>query len=1142
MRTFVRPYLNRLQAHLFVIIAVVGVCFVTLLSASRGAAQVGYARIRGTVTDPQQRVVPKATVTLKSEQNGFTSSVTSTDQGDYTFPQVEPGRYDLSVNVPGFEGFAHTGIVLNANQNLTLPVVLKIGSASAEVTVESEGTQVDTQTGTIKATVDEKSIVDLPTNGRQPLELVALQQGVIEATATFNSDAQSSTVPGTPFFVVNGSRANAVNYTLDGVDNNDPYTNVASAFPDPDALSELSVQVSNFDAEYGRNSGAVVNAITKQGTNRFHGSIYEFLRDTTLGLDANDWFSKYNHEPLAFQIQNQFGGSIGGPVVIPRLYNGHNKTFFFGSYQETLYHAASSDVNLTVPNAAERSGNLADLGVTVYNPLTGIPFQGDTIPTGDLNPSSVQFLKDYIPLPNNPTAANPDQYTFRQPSINSQGQLTLRGDQMLPKQNRLEMRFYRFNYNDGELLPQPGNVNYAAAGNVGQVDNAALILTTTFTPHLVNLLSFGYAHTFTHPGAPPAGFPTPSTIGLNVFAVAPDSLDFSINGFTGASGAGSTGLPNNRNNFPFAEAVNYQFGNHSLAFGGQITRQQVSWKYNYAFPYFSFTGSNSGSALGDFLLGYPYQMSEGSTEVFNTRFTEWSAFIQDNWKVSNRLTLDLGLRWEPYLPPHFVGSYNSIDVFDPAAEQAGKISTVFPNAPPGLFFAGDKTEHVPDGGTAAVYSNFSPRVGFSYDLTGRQRTVLRAAYGLFIDQPKSDDYNHFTNGQPYSISVLLTNPPMTNPVTPLTPFSWSNPYNGGTQPVQTFESRGGNPTSNVAFSEPVTGELTYINFHMPYNQQWNLTLEQQLPFNTVGRITYIGAKGTHLQWTRDANTPQRYPGPSADWPSEQARSPYNPYYGYINGLYWDGYSSYEGVQFNLEHRFSRGLSTTLNYSHSRSFDSNSDGQEFIATGVQNPYNLRLEYGPSDFDVPNNFEGSVLYVLPIPSTHNRFGDIFVRGWQVNAILSMHSGQPYSYYVTCDCELNANSYQRARVFFNPKLPQNRPQIQRVLNYFNVNAFYDPALLANPATAGSAWFYTPDDDNMISARNSGRQPGYRNADLSLFKNIKIKQTVTEFRVQAFNAFNNPGLGVNTQAQYPGSSVWGQLSTDKAGRLVEFAIHLSF
>jgi hypothetical protein len=573
MRAFIRSHFRFPARATAANVALALIVFV-LLAAVNASGQVGYSRIRGTVMDPEERVVPHATILLTSELNGFVTSVTSTDKGDFTFPQVQSGKYDLTVNVPGFQRFEQKGIVLNADQNLTLPVKLSIGNATEQITVNAEGTQVDTQTGTIRATIDQKSIEDLPLNGRDPRQLIALQQGVIEATATFNSNQQSSTVPGTPFFVVNGNRANTVNYLLDGVDNNDPYTNASSAFPDPDALAEFSVQVSNFDAEYGRNSGAIVNAITKSGTNRLHGSLYDFIRNSTFGLNANDWFSKFNGVPEPFLIQNQFGGSIGGPVVLPHLYNGRNKTFFFGSYQETIAHSASNNASLTVPTAAERSGDLSGVGVTIYDPLTGIPFPDNKIPTGKLNAAAQQFINDYLPLPNNPTAANPNQYTFKQPNDTSQGQLTLRGDQMLPKQNRLEMRYYRFNYNIGELLPQPGNVNYAVAGNLGEVDNAALILTTTFTPHLVNLLSYGYAHTYTHPGAPPAGYPTPQTLGLKLFSIAPDSLNFSISGFSGASGAGSTGLPNDRNNFPLADAVTYQFGKHSLAFGGQIVRQQ----------------------------------------------------------------------------------------------------------------------------------------------------------------------------------------------------------------------------------------------------------------------------------------------------------------------------------------------------------------------------------------------------------------------------------------------------------------------------------------------------------------------------------------------------------------------------------------
>ena len=1113
--------------------AALAVLLCTVGNPHLAEAQAGFARIRGTVVDPQQSVVPNAQVTLTNEETGTVAKVSTTGQGDYTFPEVKPGRYDLSVAVAGFSGFAHNGLVLNADQNLTVPVRLTVGSANSEVTVQSEGTQVDTQTGTIKATIDAKSIEDLPLVGRDVRQLLALQQGTIEAGSTFNSNNQSSTIPGAPSFVVNGGRGNTVNFLLDGVDNNDPYTNVSNPYPDPDAISEFSVQVSNFDAEYGRNSGAIVNAITKSGTNHLHGSIYEFLRDSTFGLDASDWFSAHNKVKEPFLIQNQFGGSLGGPVVLPKLYNGHDKTFFFGSYQKTITHQASSNASETVPNAAQRVGDLSGIpGITVKDPLTGLAFPNNVIPAARLDPAAQQFIKSYLPLPNTASDLNPNLYTFRQPSLASQGELTLRGDQTLPKQNQLEMRFYQFTFNNGSLSPQPGNLAYATAGDVGSVNNAALILTTTLTPHLVNLLSFGYAHTYTHPAEPPSGYPTSETLGLNIYSVAPNPLYFSITGWTGAT-AVYQGLPNNRNNFPLSEAVNYQFGKHSLAFGGQITRQQQFWKYNQAFPNFSFTGDVSGYGLGDFLLGYPFQTTEANTQVLNTRYTEWSAFAQDNWKISQRLTIDAGLRWEPYLPPHFVGAFNPVSVFSPQAERANMHSVVYPNAPPGLFFSGDRG--VPEGGTSATYGNFSPRVGFSYDLTGHQRTVIRGAYGYFIDQPKDIIDNRFTNGQPFNIFEQLNNS-TTNP------YSWRDPYRGGVDLVGAFAAQANNPGRNAQFTTPIQGELTFVNFHMPYIQQWNLTLEQQLPLNTVGRISYVGSKGTHLLWTRDINAPQRQAGPSANWADKQTRTPYNPYYGFINGLNWDGYSSYEGLQFNLEHRFSHGLSTTLNYAYSRSFDSNSDGQEFIATGIQDPYNLKLEYGPSDFDVPDNFEGSVVYDLPIPSTHSRVADEFVRGWQLNSILSVHSGQPYSIYVPCDCELTNESYERAKVYSSPSLPQNRPEAQRVQKYFNTLAYSDPALLANPATAGTAYSYTPDNDSGISARNSGRQPRYGNVDLSAFKNFDLEHTETQFRVQAFNAFNNPSLGVNTQSQYFSSPVFGQLSTAKPGRIVEFAIHVAF
>jgi len=774
-------------------------------------AQTGNGRVRGTVNDPQKRVVPSAEVVLTNEQTGTSSTTKTNGDGDFVFPQVPLGQYSLKVNVSGFQSFQQNGIKLTADQNLTIQVSLSLGSSNETVTVTEAGTQVDTQTGTIKSIIDQKSIQDLPLINRDPRQLIALSQGVVETASTFNSNTQSSTLPGQPFFSVNGGRGNTVNFLLDGSDNNDPYTNVGNPYPDPDALQQFSVQTSNFDAEYGRNSGAIVNAITKSGTNHVHGSVYEFTRNSTFGLDANNTISKALKTPIPFLQEHQFGGSIGGPVVFPHLYNGHDKTFFFGAYQHTIDHSATSSASENVPTAAQRTGDFSSTaGVIILDPLTKQPFAGNKIPAARLDSAAQQFLNSYLPLPNNSSIGNPNLYTFRQPNTSAQGQLTVRGDQVLPRGNQLAMRYYRFDYNGGSLSPLPGNLAYARAGFTGVVHNAVINLTSVLTPHVVNLLSIGYMHEHTHPGNPPDGYPTSNTLGLKVYSVPPNPLFFNIAGFTGAS-AVNQGLPNNRNNFSYSDAVNYQFGKHSLKFGGQAVRQQQFWIYNQAFPNFYFSGDYSGNGLGDFLLGNPRYLVEANTQVLNTRFTEWSVFAQDNWKVSDRLTLDLGVRWEPFIPPHFVGKYNPVSVFRPDLVNSPQHSTVFPKAPAGVYFAGDPG--VPRGGTAPAYGNVSPRVGFSYDLTGHQKTVLRGAYGYFIDQPKAINYNRFTNDQPFNIYQVLYNPDP-GKQTAATLYNWPDPYKGGTDPVAAFSAQANNPGPNASFATPISGLLAFVNFHI----------------------------------------------------------------------------------------------------------------------------------------------------------------------------------------------------------------------------------------------------------------------------------------------------------------------------------------
>lgn len=1110
-------------------------------------AQVGNATIRGAVTDPQGRVIPRAQVVLSNEQTGAKTKTTSDASGQYVFPEVPLGKYDLQVDAPGFKRFEHLGLALAADQHLTVNAALAVGATSETVSVTGEGSLVDTQTGTIKNTIDQQSIRDLPLASRDVRQLLATTQGVIAVGPTFNSNIQSSTLPGTPDFTVNGGRENTVNYLLDGVDNNDPYTNVPAPYPDPDAISQFSVQTSNFDAEYGRNSGGIVNAITKSGTNRIHGSAYEFLRDSTLGLDARDWgtnhYSPHAREP--FLLQDQFGGSLGGPLYIPHVYDGRDKSFWFVADQQTTIHTKGATATETIPTPAQRGAvsangcSGADLSYflpanlpshpndprsfVVTDPATGLPLANNCIPNAMLDKASVQFLNTYLPsAPNSTDPSQPNAYTFASPpNDTSQNQLTVRGDQKLSARNQLMMRFYRFGFSSGQTAVQPNNIAYGTAGFLGSVDNATLQLTTVFSPRLVNLAYIGYSHIFSFPGAPPAGYPTSHSLGLNVFSIPPNPLAAGITGWTGAGGTGAGSLPNDRNGFPLGDTLNFQFGKHSLKFGAQVERVQQYFDYNAAYPNYSFNGTFSGNGLSDFLMGDFYQLYEASPEVLKTRFTSWAAFAQDNWKVTNRLSLDLGVRWEPWIPPHFVGAVNPISIISPSAFAAGIHSTVFPNAPPGLLFAGDPG--VPRGGTNAAYKNFSPRVGFSYDLTGHQKWVLRGAYGVFYDEPKDDLYNRFLNGEPFNFTEFLTNSASSL-------RKWEDPYAGQQDPMAAFVSKGTNVGPSATFSSDLAGELSFEDFHMPYIQQWNLTLERELPWNSVVRATYVGSKGTHMEWTRDANTPVNGTGPISTWKSPEARRPMAPYYSYINGLYWDGWSNYNGLQLSFEHRFSHGLSALVNYEHSKAMDSNSDSMEFIAHGIQNPYNLPGEYGPAEYDVPNNFVASFVYVLPIPSTHHRVLDEVVQGWQVNGIASIHSETPYSIFIGRDNMLNTENYQRAKLTgISPRLPDNRSSEQKRLAWYNTAAYTDN--------------YTALTATGISGRDSGiRGPAYSNLDASVFKNLTIEGVQTQLRLQAFNALNNPSLGIDVGSQYPGSPVFGQLSTYKGGRLVELAIHVSF
>ncbi len=843
--------------------------FLILLISTPLSAQVGSARVRGVVTDPSGAPVPQATASIRNVDTGATSTTKSNGVGEFSFPDLPVGRYQITVRAPGFKEFVQPDITLVGNQRFTINVPLQVGEVTETVTVSGAAAQVDTQTGTLKDTIDRKQIEDLPLNGRNPLQLVALSAGVFETGG--GSNAQGSTVPGESYFSVNGQRTNTVNFELDGNDHNDPYTNVADPMPNPDALAEFSVQTSNYDAEYGRNSGAIVNATTKSGTNSLHGSAFEFIRNGD--VNARNFFSTTNTDTLN---RNQFGATLGGPVLIPHLYNGKNKSFFFFSYQGTRAHSASSSGFLTVPTAAEACGDFSALSTPITDPNTGQPFPGNIIPANRIDPYATKTLALLYPA----LSASTKDY-FIQPNRTMDDQFLIRGDQNISDTEHLTLRYFHWHYETPYYAAPSGEYPASTTGVLGLNHNANIILTSTLSPRLVNLFTVGFNRLYTDQFLPP--YITSRQLGLDVFSQPPDPMTLSIAGYSGVSF--QPPVPNTRNTYTIQNATTLSIGRHLIKWGGEVQRIQQKWTFNNAFPNYDFNGSFTGNGLADFLLGKPFYLYEGGYQEMDTRFTGWALFVQDNYKITKKLTLDLGLRWDPWIPPHYVG-INKIAEFSPQDAATGVHSQVYPNAPAGILYYGDPG--VPKGGTNAAWRNFGPRIGFAYDLTGDSKTVFRGGYGIFYDQPKDIMWNHANDNPPFGAVAYLLAPGNA-------PYSYENPFNGQPNPILNIF----NPNKNSSFpATPINGLFYFSDFHMPTIQQWNVSLERALPGGIVARASYVGSHGSHLIWVRDGNPPAWTPG--ATQANVNQRRPFYPTLGYTNTPFFDSWSKYNALEISVQ--------------------------------------------------------------------------------------------------------------------------------------------------------------------------------------------------------------------------------------------------
>lgn len=1036
------------------------------------------ANIVGTVRDPSGGLVPGARVTATNVQTGYSQSRQTDSNGAAKLLLLPVGGYEVTVEKEGFHKYVQTDIVLAVNDNATIDITLAVGAVSEAVTVTGAAPLVDAQSGTIKRLVDQQRIVDLPLNGRDITQLMSIQAGVTPGNAQSFSEGNT--------FVVNGSRQNGVSYVLDSGMNTDSYRNQSGVFPNPDALQEFSVQKSNFSAEYANATGAVVNAVTKSGTNQFHGSVFEFLRNGA--FNARNFFAAKRDS----QKRNQFGATLGGPVR-------KDKLFFFFAYQGTRLR---SDTQLTLqylPTTAMRAGNFSATKA-IKDPLTGAVFPGNQIPLSRLDPITLAFLK-YLP---DPGTADGSRYTGY-PVINDQVEYTGKVDWMV-RQHRVSGRVFYARFDQ----PFTGNLNdygtmYASGDGKSTQPYWLATLNDMYviSPSLINSFTFSYRWRRTFNDWTGVKLPLNyQQAGVQGIAMQdPPEVYLSVSG-------GFTARPGwlydkHDHDVQVADSATWVHGRHELKFGGEILRSANDIRNHFRTQgMFTFDGSITNVAMADFMLGEVYQFWQGGGEFKSLYGTRWGVFAQDNIRASSNLTLNLGLRWDPEFPFH--DDLGRVQCFRP-----GMSSTRFPNAPVGYLSAGDAG--CPDGGFDPYKAALAPRFGFAYR-PGGKGTVIRGGFGLFWNPQYTVLYNTFVDSAPFSPQVVNYG------------VKFANPYAGAANPFpQSYAPFA--PTKDVQFFTPL-GQFGVFNtgFRPSYQETWNITIEREVMRNLAVHVSYVGNQGRHLSYGLDANYARYVPGASTV-ANIQQRRPYQNY-GSILNAFSDSNSSYHGLQLSVERRVSQSFSFEANYTWSKSIDVASADQEVGQGSSIIPTSLQANRSVSNFDIPHRFVTSLVWVLPKLTQSAALVRNVIGGWESTGLFTVQSGQPFTVTSGTDRSFSGLGIDHADLVGNPYLDTSRSRQDLISQYFNRAAFAPNAL----GTFGTV------------PRNLMRGPGTVSLDMGLMKNFRIMDRAgLQFRAEFFNAPNRVNFG-NPATNLNSTSSFGKISSAGSPRIVQFALKLSF
>ena len=1088
-------------------------------------AQISSATLVGTVTDPSGAIVSGAKVEATNTSTSVTRSTTTNTSGQYGISELPAAHYSITVRMNGFKTSHLADVELQVAQRAMVNVTLQLGGVEQAVTVAATTPLLETSASSVGQVVNTAAVEHMPLNGRSFWQLAALTPGATytpggQGTRTGGSSIRSSAVNVT----INGAAPNQTGWFLDGAFITEMQTGGTLIQPNVDALQEFKVEGANMEAEYGHTPN-VVNATLKSGTNQFHGTAFEFLRNSA--FDARNFFyvppkgSNLAIEPLR---RNQYGFTVGGPIR-------RDKTFFFADLERTgLLQGA--DFNNIVATEAQRAGNFSSIPKKVVDPVTHVPFNGNIIPTDQISPQAQFFLK-YLPTPN-VLQGNTSYAAVTNNLLQHETRGDIRVDQQISNSTQFMGR-YSINDND-ENDPNP----YPTLGTYplhSRSQNATISLTHIFTPKWLTEARVSYYRSIFLFGGTLQGTNFNQEAGVQGFNDTTSIYSFpriTLTNYSAFTGSPSDQRPksNRIRNWQYADNVNYSSGRHSIKLGAELMHQTAGFfNGSNSVGSFNFSGAYTGDAFGDFLLGYPDSVTRDYFKELNGDWANfWGFYAQDSFRATQNLTFNIGLRFE--LNSLYNGIRGQKSAFDLSNSKLIIPSTIDLAVQPltgtlqRLF--SDRIEYTDALGLPSSIQpsekDWGPRLGIAWRPFGSTNWVIRSGYGIFYSYPDSNTINNTVATVPFIASTTVF-----NDRTPAVPTrTWADFFLG--QPNVFPNPNPGQPCSfgfvavSCATPDVDTGEL---DMRVTYAQEWNFSLQRQISSNTSIDVAYVGNKTTHLNQNIRLNDP--FPGPGAI----QSRRPY-PQWGSMTYATFDENANYNALQVKYEARDWHGLNTLLSYSFSKCIDAGTlQGGTTVAL-------LSSYRGVCDYDMPHTFAGSFDYALPIghgkqffSSAHGAMNQL-VGGWEITGIVTLRSGLPFTPTVSTDVANTGVGSQPPNVIGEPVI------VGTPSCWFYISN--NPACVAQDPGVSNAFAMPAQYTYGDGGRNILRSDGLKEVDLTLRKIFPITETKQfEFRAEIFNILNHPTFSAPSSAI--NSSSAGQVSsTLNAARIIQLALKFKF